>query len=61
MLAEVTFTEHDGKTTVTLKWLPLDATEEERKTFNDARNGMNQGWSGTFDQLAVCLAEATKS
>jgi uncharacterized protein YndB with AHSA1/START domain len=60
MLTEVTFTERDGKTTVTVKWLPLEATEAERKAFNDARDGMKQGWTGTFELLAVYLAEATK-
>ncbi len=33
MLSTVTFAEHPGKTTVTLKWSPLNATEPERKTF----------------------------
>ena len=58
MLTESTFTEHAGKTTITLKWLPLDATEEERKAFDAARPGMSQGWSGTFEQLAEYLAKA---
>jgi uncharacterized protein YndB with AHSA1/START domain len=57
MLNEVIFSERDGKTTVTVKMLPLDATDEERQTFDGAHGGMNQGWIGTFDQLAVHLAK----
>lgn len=48
MLTKTTFTEHNGKTTVTLRWLPLDATPEERKTFDQARGSFNQGWTGTL-------------
>jgi PhnB protein len=33
-------------------WSPLSPTEEERKTFDGAHEGMKQGWTGTFDQLA---------
>jgi uncharacterized protein YndB with AHSA1/START domain len=56
MLSTTTFTEHEGKTTLTLKWVPFNATEQERKTFDEARGGMQQGWTGTFDQLADYLA-----
>lgn len=58
MLTEAIFTERNGKTTVTIKWTPLDATDEEIKTFDGARGGMTQGWGGTFDQLAEFLAKA---
>ena len=58
LLSQATFTERGGKTTVTIKWLPLDATDEERRAFEAARAGMNQGWGGTFDQLAEYLAKA---
>jgi DNA-directed RNA polymerase specialized sigma24 family protein len=34
-----------------------NATEEEITTFNAAHEGMKQGWSGTFDQLAAYLAK----
>jgi uncharacterized protein YndB with AHSA1/START domain len=57
MVTETTFTEEGGRTTITLKWLPLDATEAERKTFDHGRRSFTQGWSGTFDQLAEYLAE----
>ena len=56
MLSATTFTEQDGKTTMTLKWSPLNATEEECKTFAAAHKGMEQGWTGTLDQLTEYLA-----
>ena len=58
MLTEVTFSERAGKTTVILKWLPLDATDEERQTFDGARGDMTQGWTGTFGRLDDYLANA---
>lgn len=53
----VTFTEHDGKTTLTLKGHPVNATEEENKMFYSAFEGMNQGFKGTYDQLEEFLAK----
>lgn len=58
LLSEATFTERGGKTTVTIKWLPLDATDEERQAFEAARPGMHQGWGGTLEQLGTYLAKA---
>jgi uncharacterized protein YndB with AHSA1/START domain len=58
MLSTSIFTEHQGKTTITLKWIPINATAEELATFDAARDGMRQGWTGTFDQLAEYLASA---
>lgn len=57
MLSTSTFTEVDGKTTVTIEWFPIDPTPEERQTFENAHDGMRQGWGGTFDQLAEFLAK----
>ena len=57
MLTEVTFTEGDGRTTVTVRWLPLDATDEERKTFDSNHDSMRQGWGGTMEQLEAFLAK----
>src|SRR5580700_364580 len=48
----------DGKTKVTLRWSPLNATEEETKTFDAARDGMTQGWTGTFERLVAYLTTA---
>ena len=32
-------------------WIPVDATENERKTFEEDREWMKAGWSGSFDRL----------
>ena len=55
MLTTTTFAEEKGKTTVTVRWIPLNPTEEERKTFDAARDGMREGWTGTLDKLAEYL------
>jgi len=57
MLTTTTFTEEKGKTTVTVRWIPLNPTDDERKTFEAARDGMRQGWTGTFDHLSDYLAK----
>jgi uncharacterized protein YndB with AHSA1/START domain len=41
---------------LTIRWLPINATDEERATFAAAVEGMKQGWSGTLDQLTEYLA-----
>ena len=51
-------TEGDG-TRLTIKWSPLNPTDAERATFEAGFDGMNQGWSGTFEQLEAYLARAT--
>lgn len=58
LLASVTLAELDGKTTVTVRWSPLNATAEEQATFDAGHASMTGGWTGTFDQLAKYLAEA---
>ena len=49
-----------GRTKLTITWSPLDANEEERATFAANHPSMNQGWSGTFEQLSAYLASAKK-
>jgi uncharacterized protein YndB with AHSA1/START domain len=57
MLTKVTFEEQGGKTKVTVQWTPVDAsTEVERKTFEDGRGSMQQGWTGTFEQFEQYFA-----
>ena len=56
-LSTTTFEKHHGKTTITIRWAPFNATELECKTFAEAHSGMQQGWGGTFAQLAEYLAE----
>lgn len=58
MLSTFTFAECEGKTTLTVRWVPINATESEHKTFEDGMAGMKQGWTGTLDQLADYLAKA---
>jgi uncharacterized protein YndB with AHSA1/START domain len=58
MLSTFLFAEQDGRTTLTIKWSPLEADEKERATFAEARPSMQQGWTGTLDQLAAYLAKA---
>jgi uncharacterized protein YndB with AHSA1/START domain len=60
LLTTVTFDDApSGKTKLTLRWSPLDASEDERKTFDAARDGMRGGWAGTFDQLEAYLGRVT--
>jgi PhnB protein len=58
MLSTTTLAEEGGKTKLTIEWSPLNPTDEERKTFETSRDGMKQGWTGTFDQLDAYLAKA---
>ena len=57
MLSTFTFAEEKGKTTLTIRWSPYNATEAERKTFEDGRKSMQDGWTGTFEQLEAYLAK----
>ena len=57
LLTTVEFSETSGKTRVTVRWTPHEATEAERKTFDEGRPSMNQGWSGTFEQLTAYLGK----
>jgi uncharacterized protein YndB with AHSA1/START domain len=52
MLNTVTFTEHGGRTTLTIRTVALGGTEEERKSFVDGFDSMRQGYTGTLDKLA---------
>jgi uncharacterized protein YndB with AHSA1/START domain len=57
MISTVTFEAQGEKTKVTVQWIPADAsTDAERKTFDQGRDSMKQGWSGTMDQLATYLS-----
>ena len=57
ILNTVTFTEADGKTTLTLRGGPIDPTEAEAKTYLGMFESMRQGFGGTFDQLDAHLAK----
>ena len=57
MLSTTTLVEEGGKTKLTIEWSPLNPTDEERQTFESAHAGMQQGWTGTFEQLADYLSK----
>ena len=46
------------QTTVTIQWVPYEATEIERETFEKGKDSMQGGWTGTLDQLDDYLAQA---
>jgi uncharacterized protein YndB with AHSA1/START domain len=58
MLSTFLFESEGAGTRLTIKWAPINPTAEERATFEGAFDGMNQGWSGTFEQLSEYLATA---
>jgi uncharacterized protein YndB with AHSA1/START domain len=47
-----------GKTKFTVSWAAHNATPEEQKVFDTSHQSMNQGWSGTLEQLEAYLAKA---
>jgi uncharacterized protein YndB with AHSA1/START domain len=56
VLSTVTFTETAGKTTMAMTGVPINATAEERRALFGGHGSMQQGWTGTMDQLAAYLA-----
>jgi uncharacterized protein YndB with AHSA1/START domain len=59
ILNTLTLHENGGQTTMTVRGRPIDATEEERETYLGMFGSMQQGFTGTFDQLAKYLASQT--
>jgi hypothetical protein len=57
LLSTVTFEDRQGQTLLTVRWLPWNASELERKTFDESHDSMRGGWTGTLDRLAEYLAE----
>ena len=58
ILSTVTFAEHAGRTTLTMRGIPINATESEREAFEAGRESMRIGWGGTLDRFAGHLADA---
>jgi uncharacterized protein YndB with AHSA1/START domain len=56
ILGVSTFTEHQGKTTMVVRMVPENATELQRKTFEDHLNWMEEGFDGTLEKLGKYLA-----
>jgi uncharacterized protein YndB with AHSA1/START domain len=57
VLSTLTFVERAGKTTVTMRGTPINATAAERKAFAAGHSSMQKGWAGTLDQLAQHLSK----
>nr|WP_143414551.1 SRPBCC domain-containing protein [Halobacillus massiliensis] len=56
-LNTLTFTENEGKTTVTAIVTPISAAKEELKAFGDSQDMVHEGFSVTFHQLEDYLAK----
>lgn len=52
----LTFSEYDGRTTLTMRGGPHEATAEEQAAFAAAHDSLQQGFKGTLDQLEAYLA-----
>ena len=57
ILNVLTLTEQDGKTTLSLRGGPVNATPEEQQFFEGMFDSMRQGFGGTWDQLEAYLAK----
>ncbi|MES2200934.1 MAG: SRPBCC domain-containing protein [candidate division FCPU426 bacterium] len=61
MLATTTFEDlGDGRTKMSITWMPINASDEENKTFDGAREGMVGGFKGTFEKLDAYLASVSR-
>jgi uncharacterized protein YndB with AHSA1/START domain len=56
----LTLTEQGGKTTLTLRGNPINATAEEVAMYVSMFDSMRQGFGGSFDKLAEHLATAMR-
>ena len=56
ILSTVTFEAEGARTKVTVRWTPHEASELERKAFDEGRGSLSQGWGGTLDHLTAYLA-----
>lgn len=54
-LNSMTFIETNGKTILELSMAPVSPTEEETQTYFSSQEMIQQGFTGTFDRLAVYL------
>lgn len=60
ILSTITFAEQAGKTLLAIEWIPINATDIENKTFDEGRESMQNGWTGTLDRLEEYLANSNK-
>jgi len=54
----ITFSESEGKTTITLTGGPIDATDAQIKVYKDLTSSMQEGFAATFNQLRDYLAKS---
>lgn len=57
IMNHLTFTEEDGKTILTMRGGPINATEEELNFFASMKGSMEEGFGGTFNQLDEYLVK----
>jgi uncharacterized protein YndB with AHSA1/START domain len=50
-LSTITLEERNAQTLLTIEWVPLNATEAERKSFDERHESMRNGWTGTLARL----------
>jgi uncharacterized protein YndB with AHSA1/START domain len=60
-LSTVTLTEKNGGTLFQLRSVAINATEEERRTYEGGFDSMTQGWGGTLEQLTAHLSAQQKA
>ncbi len=48
---QITLTEANGRTTLTLQGAPVDASAAQQATYNSIKDNMQEGFAGTFDKL----------
>lgn len=58
VLSTVTLSEKAGKTELTIRVHPINGTAQENEAFAGMHESLQQGYGGTFDQLAAYLATA---
>ena len=55
ILNNLTLTETNGKTTVTITGGPINASAEEMANYEQQKSGMEQGFAGTWEKLDTIL------
>lgn len=55
MLKVITLVEQGGRTVLTLRGWPLDASEAERRAYTEGFKSMDGGFNASFDELAAYL------
>ena len=57
VLSTLTLEDLGGRTRLTIHGAPMNASVEERQTFERARTSLSEGFAGTFQKLEAYLAE----